>query len=190
MDCYLGLHSARAEWTTTETADAVVAALQAIPLAPPYRAPRPGELQRHASDYAGGAGEARTVRLIRMSPQMGFRDLVEFRVEGDGAVTGEVRSGGGGGVAGATTVVRGMGRSLDYHMWSACPCCQCEPAACFCRYVACFLCCCGTCPTKDWGQNQRTLDEIAASLHMGLAPRSSEASLSTYAPPASVDAAR
>ena len=52
---------------------------------------------------------------------------------------------------GPKTKVFAISRSKDYHVYTVCGC----PAI-----LACFLCCCGLCPTKDWGQNKQTLLDL------------------------------
>lgn len=41
-------------------------------------------------------------------------------------------------------------------MWSAFECFQSRVG----RALACLICCCGIFPTKDWGQNQRTIGDL------------------------------
>ena len=163
-DCYLTQHSSSDQWTTTvATVDQVVTALRRAVEESPQSDQEINEKRNvtrlrwmtkgEKVTFVGKNGEnvsvddegRVTVKFIRATGKVAFRDLTTF-------VVSDNKDG--------STLVQGDGRSLDYHMWTACPCCF----GGLCRYVACFLCCCGVCPTKDWGQNERTLTEIMVSL--------------------------
>jgi hypothetical protein len=176
MDCFLSQHSASKQWTAEGgSIDEVVSTLRRIVDDSPQSNPEP-ELEPNLSNSTGisrlrwmtsserstflGSGArdvstengAVTVQFLRTSGQVGFRDLNTFVISKKVSETKLEQQTN----TSAMILVTGTGRSLDYHMWTACPCCSGGA----CRYVACFCCCCGVCPTKDWGQNERTLDEI------------------------------
>ena len=125
-------------------------------------------------DMDPSALNIKRVAVIRRSPS-GFRDLIVIDVTplregggaggGGGAGSGALGGGtaGGAGGEGGGTLITAEATSLDIHVWTVCPCCR--RHAC-CKFVACSICCCGVCPTKDWGQNGNTLDDIAA--HVGM----------------------
>ena len=213
-DCYVAQHSAEAGWTTPASVDAVREALsQAISSTPadrdggriPLREPTPFEEREYfgraaalsssvsaavSSDrrnYESVDGRA-DVKAIRVSPSAGFRDFVVFHIS---PLTDD-----GGGPADSTGAhgarVVGRGRSLDYHVWTACICCR---GIAWCKYVACLFCCCGVCPTKDWGQNMQTLEDIVAATDVGLKrtkdPRDAlNHKPPMYEPPGAVEASR
>lgn len=179
MDCYLSQHSSSTQWTTEAPVDKFVETLcrfvdespkvddeiaeqQKTKAVSRLRWLTPAEksmfLRKGISDVTTEGGVV-NVQFLRISNKLGFRDLNTFEVS-----AGE-----------HSTHVKATGRSLDYHVFTACPCCS----GSLCRYVACFCCCCGVCPTKDWGQNEQTIKEIAAvnglnmveSDVMGIAPK-------------------
>ena len=75
----------------------------------------------------------------RKTEKAGFVDLQTFSLTANSSGTG-------------TTIVA-TSRSRDYNMWTSCSCLKNECG----RWIACFLCCCGICPTKDWGANKELL---------------------------------
>ena len=193
-DCYATQHSAEATWASSAPADTVYKALRRAVSSPAHegvllRAPTPFEecayygssVTAFLSSAAASSGEKERqdgdpradVSVVRVSPSAGFRDFVAFYVlpavgsGGGGGISGNTAGGdpaeGSGSNSGSKVVARG--RSLDYHVWTACPCCR---GTAWCKYAACFFCCCGMCPTKDWGQNMQTLENIVADANVGL----------------------
>eukprot|EP00040_Diaphanoeca_grandis_P017071 m.88569 g.88569 ORF g.88569 m.88569 type:complete len:194 (+) comp26212_c0_seq1:126-707(+) len=59
---------------------------------------------------------------------------------------------------GEQTQIDVFSTAIDAHFWSACfsPCCNNAVG----RYLACFVCCCGLFPTKDWGENGKLVARI------------------------------
>lgn len=165
VDCFPGQHTGWGRWTLSTTGsseiESVVRAIEDSAgeikdLRQPYR----DELRRFLKNgkrwwqkaayrqaSERGPGDVQYV-AIRESGCLGFRDLVEFSVVK--TETGEVE-------------VYGTGYSLDHHCWTCLPCCA--PFA-ACSWVACVACCCGLFPTKDWGQNQNTLNAVMFGSHL------------------------
>ena len=215
-DCYLAQHSAEASWTTAAPVEDVKIALRRAVGSSAQddgmallRAPTPFEEREFygaalaaflsspsPSTPASAAaatpsekgvenGDPRAdVGAIRVSPNAGFRDFVAFYVS---PVAGHDDP-----LEGRGSKVVARGRSLDYHVWTVCPCCQ---GIGWCRYVACFFCCCGVCPTKDWGQNMQTLEGVIAVADVGLQRVKSPSDAlnnnpQKYVPPDAVEASR
>jgi hypothetical protein len=199
-DCFLSQHSGSGQWTSTNATSSQVVSLlrQAVDESPKSdnEANMESEVPRlrwmtkgERVTFVGKNGEdasvdgdgRATVQFLRVSGKVKFRDLTTF-------VVSDKQDG--------TTLVQGDGRSLDYHVWTVCPCCF----GGLCRYVACFFCCCGVCPTKDWGQNEQTLSEIITSVSSsniefipvgsGSVGSTSNPSATTTTPPDVVDVER
>ena len=169
MDCYLSQHSASSHWTSASSIDFIVSVLKNIINDSPNdddvsntdivtrlrwltKSEKATFLSSNALEDVSTTGDGTvTMQFLRVTGKVGFRDLHTFVISTKKSTTTTNST-----TTTATTTVQGSGRSLDYHMWTACPCCFGGG----CRYVACFFCCCGVCPTKDWGQNERTMEEI------------------------------
>lgn len=178
VDCYPSHHSHTGRWTTDVPLDEVVTNLRRIvdaspqedsgnnntlsnddksqPIHTPQTVTRlrwmtTGETNtffKTKKDMSTTHGDDKvTVRFLRISGKVGFRDLNTFEIS---SVKNEETQL-------AETHILASASSLDFHVFTACPCC----AGSCCRYVACFMCCCGVCPTEDWGQNEETLHEVA-----------------------------
>ena len=180
-DCWLSEHSAEETWVTSVSANVVEDALRSVSTAGNtdtmvLREPTSYEKRDF---YGNKNGKQASVQVVRISPKASFRDFIAFYVS-------PISEDGG-------TRVFGRGQSLDYHVWTACPCCT---RLGLCRYVACFFCCCGVCPTKDWGQNMRTLEYFARSAGVGLKVENAGAPLNNlenskkYESPRPLDASR
>ena len=112
------------------------------------RALKPGATDKLQWTVEVTKASPRVVWSQRVTTKGGFVDLQTFTLE----PTTEGNGGQG-------KVITAESFARDKHLWSAL--CPCLGGTCG-LWVACFLCSCGVCPTKDWGANQALLDAIQA----------------------------
>ena len=176
MDFFPSQHSASCHWTTDQSVEHVVAALRRVIEDSTTTENTNGQLEntrwmtsserltflgRGSSDVSTTPTGDVVFHFLRTSGAMGFRDLKTFVIskrhtnaKSDTSEQLKQETGQW------STHVQATGRSIDYHVYTVCPCC----AGTLCRYVACFFCCCGIIPTQDWGQNEETLNRIASTM--------------------------
>lgn len=143
-DCFFTKHSAGSNWESPKTADEVSADLVRIinGMKPPAVTPK-----RHPPNWTSVVTkqEPNVVWSQRITGKAGFTDLQTFTLTPS--------------ASGSGTHISAFSKARDVHCWSAvCPCLgnQCG------LWVSWLWCCCGICPTLDWGANKAFLDQIKA----------------------------
>jgi len=136
-DCYRCLHSASATWSTAASQAEVAADLARV-----LKATHSDPAEKLQWSMALTKQTSTELWSERKTEKAGFVDLQTFSLTANSSGTG-------------TTIVA-TSRSRDYNMWTSCSCLKNECG----RWIACFLCCCGICPTKDWGANKELLTVV------------------------------
>jgi len=135
-DCYPQLHSCDLQYEFRAPPQQVREALTVALVDRPLQ----GDTTLYRLEPEGPA-DRDTFRFMRVS-KYGFKDMGSYTLV----------DGSGGGSGTDTTLAHVKSFSADPHLWSIFPCCPVP--------VAAFFCCCGLFPTKDWGQNEDTVEEI------------------------------